>query len=136
MDGHLRCPYCHDDIALDPVETVACCGALLHRLCWEENGGCPALGCGDVPLGAGAGPRPVAWAQFVSDAEAWADLGAAFDDRAWGAPGPPDDLGPEQVSGPVAVPWSQFVAEAAPWVALGGAMGSGVESADDGDVAT
>lgn len=63
-----RCPYCHEVLEEAPApaepgaelrlasETplVACerCGTLLHRECFQDNHGCPLLGCG----GRGYGP--------------------------------------------------------------------------------
>lgn len=41
----VRCAYCHGDLV--EADLVACeqCGTRLHGACWEENGGCPTLGC-------------------------------------------------------------------------------------------
>jgi hypothetical protein len=82
-----RCAYCHDELAPipDPLLVTSCggCGAHVHVSCWAEHGGCPVMGCAR-PVVAGGQPHPVAWAQFVADADAWVALGGALDEAAWG----------------------------------------------------
>lgn len=46
-----RCPYCHDELALDADGAAAMaecerCGTLHHRACLDEAGGCTIFGCG------------------------------------------------------------------------------------------
>lgn len=73
-----RCPYCHElledgspaaeRLAAEPLrlqcETplLACdrCGTLLHRECFQENRGCPLLGCGGRGWGPAWQPAPPA----------------------------------------------------------------------------
>jgi hypothetical protein len=46
-DAAPRCPFCHD--TLDVGENVSSCGGcktMIHADCFEENRGCPILGCG------------------------------------------------------------------------------------------
>jgi hypothetical protein len=93
-----RCAYCHDELAPTPDPTVvtSCggCGAHVHVACWGEHGGCPVMGCAP-PFVAGEQLVPVAWTQFVADAEAWVALGGTLDEAAWGpsADGDEGDLG-------------------------------------------
>lgn len=41
-----RCPFCHDDVALDEANWVACAGCLArhHASCWNEHGCCGSCG--------------------------------------------------------------------------------------------
>ncbi len=88
-----RCAFCHDALELSPARVAGCgrCGALTHLACWSEHGGCPVFGC--APASTDAGPRVVAWSEFVSEADAWLALGAALDERAWGSDSPVVDDG-------------------------------------------
>ena len=49
-DAGAKCGYCLSPInAGDDVETCPDCGAVYHRECWAENGGCSAYGCTKAP---------------------------------------------------------------------------------------
>lgn len=45
--GKTRCPYCRSGITGEESDLVACekCSTVLHEGCWQENEGCPILGC-------------------------------------------------------------------------------------------
>ena len=49
MNPTNECPYCLD-VLEGAAETVECesCGAVYHRDCWEENGGCCVKSCKSV----------------------------------------------------------------------------------------
>ncbi|MCO5166447.1 MAG: hypothetical protein M9894_08790 [Planctomycetes bacterium] len=55
----LRCPYCHDDVAVEAQDWLACarCLARHHAACWTESGRCG--GCGAAEALARAGSAPV-----------------------------------------------------------------------------
>src|SRR3954447_21695222 len=46
--GPTRCPFCHEDVAHEREDWVACeaCLARHHASCWTEGNGC--AGCGDT----------------------------------------------------------------------------------------
>ncbi|MBI3724584.1 hypothetical protein HY251_11610 [bacterium] len=45
--GKTRCSYCHEHVAGDEPDLVACekCATVLHGDCWTDLGRCPILGC-------------------------------------------------------------------------------------------
>lgn len=43
--GKERCPYCHEEFGAAARVSCAGCGTPHHGDCFEENGGCSALGC-------------------------------------------------------------------------------------------
>ncbi len=45
-NSRVRCPYCHDDVATEQRDWVACAGCLArhHQACWEEVSSCSACG--------------------------------------------------------------------------------------------
>lgn len=44
--GAARCPYCHDGVRAETGRPCLDCGALHHRECWTELGGCSACSFG------------------------------------------------------------------------------------------
>jgi hypothetical protein len=49
----LRCPYCHDDLAVADGLTCGRCQTRHHSACFVENGGCSVMGCHHAGV-----PRP------------------------------------------------------------------------------
>jgi hypothetical protein len=45
--GLPRCAWCHADLDGSEPDLVACerCSTVLHDACWQEQGGCPVMGC-------------------------------------------------------------------------------------------
>ena len=45
------CPYCLTDVSAgDEVTECPECASIVHRECWEENGGCTVFGCKLTPV--------------------------------------------------------------------------------------
>lgn len=73
--SRVRCPYCHDDVAPEAGEWVACAGCLSrhHEPCWDEGGSCSACGAEgrlapSAPRREGVGLREVAGSDRRQDA--------------------------------------------------------------------
>ena len=47
-----RCPYCQSHSDLDDPVRCPGCGAIGHRDCWQENGGCAVPGCPQAAMAA------------------------------------------------------------------------------------
>lgn len=59
----VRCPFCHEGIAVAAEEWLACEGCLArhHAGCWSESGRCASCGGGRSLARAGVGPTADAW---------------------------------------------------------------------------
>lgn len=56
MTADARCPYCQSRGGLDDAVRCPGCGAICHRDCWQDYGGCAVPGCSQAP----ATPAPAA----------------------------------------------------------------------------
>lgn len=59
----VRCPFCHEHVAVDALDWVACVGCLArhHHVCWHEGARCAACGGRELLVGR----RRLPWAAFA-----------------------------------------------------------------------